>query len=369
MIPQNLSELDHFRDDPRVQFKEETVNGVAVVIPVYMIADSEFWTIPNARELRGHTYLKSTGDLIGVALHKFFNVGERTETLPGNINWGNINTIMDKLDGSMINPVVVGGSVRFKTKKSFSSDVAKEFEKWFFIHPYAKEWVNDIYELWRDERISPIFEFYHPDWQVVLNYGDKPQCWWVASRDIKGNYYQYFPFSRFHGMECRGTISTYEPPEKILETAKTKEGVEGWVLYDSTLNELYKIKTAWYLQQHRVRTQMRERDVAELAALERLDDVKSIVSAAGLDLSKIEVIEKSVSSDISFVRSEVENFVQVGQTLGLDIKGMALNFQNHLLKSLILRTFKGQPVSYVEYFLKNILKEKYSLKNVYNEKF
>ena len=51
-VPQNLSDLSNFRHDKRVQFKEENISGVDVVIPCYMIADSDFWKIPYATEMR-----------------------------------------------------------------------------------------------------------------------------------------------------------------------------------------------------------------------------------------------------------------------------------------------------------------------------
>ncbi len=372
MIPQNLKDLEHFRSDPRVQFKEETVAGIEVVIPCYMIADAEFWDIPFARELRGHTYRKDTGELIGAAFHKFFNIGEREDTQPHMIDWDSLQWPQEKVDGSMINAVVIDGEVFFKTKKSFYSDVAVTFTKWFWEHPKAQDWADDIKQL-SDVKIHPIFEFFHPDWQIVLNYGE-PKMWLLNARGREGMYLGVdYVDDRFDDMPRRETESTMNGND-ILEAAKVVEDFEGWVLFDQKKNELFKVKSQWYLKQHRVRTQMRERDVAEMAALEQLDDVKSLVSDAGLDLSKIEWIEKSVMVDITSIRTNVESCAELPTDLtkfGIEIgaKEMANAFKEHPYFGLIMTKFRGKEPNYVEYFLRNILKEKYTLKNVYNKKF
>lgn len=379
MIPQNLKDIEHFRSDPRVQFKEEIIGGVEVVIPCYMIADASFWDLPYARELRGHTYRKDTGELIGVAFHKFFNVGEREETQFDKINWNNVvDYTFDKMDGSMINAVVlfskdrITAEVFFKTKKSFYSDVALEFTKWFWEQPKADEWADGIVEL-AENGFSPIFEFFHPEWQIVINYGE-PHMWWLNTRYWdNGKYYDGITNNPLPDMP-KAPMEIWDVKADMADRQQTVEGVEGWIVYDHAKNELYKVKTKWYLQQHKVRTQMRERDVAELAALEKLDDVKSLVSDAGLDLSKIEVIEKSVSDDIGSIRRNVEFCVD--QTAWEEVRGrkitakeMADMYKNHVLFGIIMTKFRGKEPNYVDYFLRNILKVKYGLKNVYNEKF
>lgn len=365
MIPRNLTDLEHFRADPRVKFKEETVDGVEVIIPVYMIADAQFWDIPYARELRGHTYLKETGELVGVAFHKFFNVGEREETQQDKIDWEKISFATEKLDGSMINPVVINGKVWFKTKKSFYSDVAKTFTDWFWKQDKCLIWEKDIINIWYAFGASPIFEFFHPEWQIVLNYG-APKIWVLSTRSIQGNYINMTSFSSF--LKDMHKPNIFKELD-VLNLAKTIENEEGWVIYNHSINEFYKVKTQWYLKQHRVRTEMRERDVAEMAAQELLDDVKSLVSASGLDLSKIEKIEKSVSDDISKIRVEVEKQVDLGIGAMLDAKSMALKCKGSPYFGLIMRSFKGGEPDYKEYFIKYILKDNYKLNCVYNEKF
>jgi hypothetical protein len=157
--------------------------------------------------------------------------------------------------------------------------------------------------------------------------------------------------------------------ENMEHYQKTLEGVEGWVIkFKNGL--VCKAKTTWYLMQHRVRTEMRYRDVAELAALEKLDDVKALVTEAGLDLKLIEDVEEEVAHRIMAVRTEVDDVMKeiVCNSSLLTPKDVALAYKDHSLFYMIMKEFRGQEVDYVDYFLKNHLKE-FGLRCVYNEKF
>ncbi len=354
-LPENLKDLDHFRDDKMIQFKEENVGGVDVITPVYMISDNELWQKPYALELRGHVYRKDTGEMISAALPKFFNVGENAWTMRKDLPWDHIARIADKVDGSMITGVLIDGNVYVKTKKSFYSDVAIDAQK--FIDSDAGCYTRELFKEMLADNKSPVFEFMHPDWRIVLDYGNQPSMKYLGYRDMVTS-------------EWMPSIVQSEVPEGFVDNMEhyqqTLEGLEGWVIkFKSGL--VVKAKTVWYLMQHRVRTEMRYRDVAELAALEKLDDVKAMVTESGLDLKLIEDVEEEVAHRIMAVRTEVEEAVERVFALP-DVKSVALFYKEHRYFRMIMQAYRGQEVDYVDYFLKNILKE-FGLRNVYNQNF
>ena len=356
-LPMNLSDLDHFRSDKRVQFKEETVGGVVVVIPHYNIADSDFWKLPYAIEMRGHVYRKDTGELICASLPKFFNVGERSDTLRENLPWDDVYSVCDKIDGSLITGVLINGKLYAKTKKSFYSDVAILAQKYFDgLDSYTLDKIAEA----SNSGMSPVFEFWHPEWQIVLNYGDNPKLSYLGYRDMEDS--SWIPAAISMMVNKNEIISNLEHFQETLT------GIEGYVI---TFNDgrVVKAKTKDYLMQHRCRTEMRIRDIAELAALEKLDDVKSLVSESGLDLSLIEKIETDVSQMISNIRYEVETIANSGIERGFDAKTMSFKFKGHLYFGLIMLQYRGKDPDYVEWFLKNCLKKYFGLSNVYNSKF
>ena len=62
------------------------------------------------RELRGAVFDNTTGECISRRYHKFFNVGEREETLPENLDFSKPHVVLEKLDGSMVAPFIVPGT-------------------------------------------------------------------------------------------------------------------------------------------------------------------------------------------------------------------------------------------------------------------
>lgn len=356
-LPKNLSELDHFRSDPRVQFKEENVGGVDVVTPVYMIADAQFWKTPMALELRGHVFRKDTGELISAALPKFFNVGENDYTQRGDLPWDEVVSVADKVDGSMITFALIDDKVYAKTKKSFYSDVAIEAQK-YLDSPFMDEHELCFIKNMMRNSMSPIYEFWHPEWQIVLNYGDHTVLKYLGCRDLTDS--EWVP-----GMDqVKGAPNIIAALEHYQNTV---EDVEGIVVQFKD-GRVVKWKTKWYCMQHNVRTDMRTRDVAEMAALETLDDVKALVVESGMDLSKIETIEAEVSRIIGEVRMIVEMIVESAKKACPTAKDCAHIFRNDPYFMMIMRGYRGQEIDYAAHFLKYHLKS-FPLNCVYNEKF
>ena len=69
------------------------------------------------RECRGICFDKS-GKIIRRPFNKFFNVGQKEETLVQNMDWSIPHTVMDKRDGSMISAVHIGDSFIYGTRKA-----------------------------------------------------------------------------------------------------------------------------------------------------------------------------------------------------------------------------------------------------------
>jgi tRNA splicing ligase len=71
------------------------------------------------RELRGLT-ARDTEEIMVRGLHKFFNIGQLTETKLQALRKLQIDTITEKLDGQMICGVLVGTVVQFWSRERFT---------------------------------------------------------------------------------------------------------------------------------------------------------------------------------------------------------------------------------------------------------
>jgi RNA ligase len=116
------------------------------------------------RELRGIIF-DTEGCIMSRPFHKFFNVGEREETQPYLLDFSRDHTIMTKVDGSMLRPIIHKGKIRWGTKMGFS-EVAEFAETYIENHPKYTDFAT-----WcMSQSLTPIFEYVGPFNKVVLDY-------------------------------------------------------------------------------------------------------------------------------------------------------------------------------------------------------
>jgi T4 RnlA family RNA ligase len=363
-----LSDFDHLRNDKRVQFKKELVNGISFIIVNYQIADSNFWKIPLSKETRGHTFLEETGECVSLSLSKFFNLGENEETLPHNLPWNEDYEVTTKLDGSLITCILLeSGEIEFKTKKSFFSEVALLAK----ANVTSKVKALSLHCLLRNH--TPIFEFTSPENRVVISYGDKPKFTLLAIRDNEsGKFLPREDVEIISGMyqvdlvELHPLKSLGVEMKNLLEDMKSQKNFEGYVIHFLESDLFVKVKTPWYLLEHMVRTDLRFRDVAKLVIEEMIDDMKSRVSLAGLNLSPIEKIESQVVSELLSIEKTIEE--KVLENKGKTFKEAAESLKGFKYFSQVMSVLREKNVDIKDIWKKEFLKN-YSLVCVYNEKF
>src|SRR4051812_25344280 len=81
----------------------------------YNFAGADTFNEPIRRECRGIKF-DADGRIIGRPYHKFFNLGEKPETQSHVIDWSAGHVILEKLDGSMVHPALVGGEILWMTR-------------------------------------------------------------------------------------------------------------------------------------------------------------------------------------------------------------------------------------------------------------
>jgi RNA ligase len=361
MKPFNLASFNHLRSDPRVSFKQETIGDRDVVIVSYMIATEDFWKKEMALETRGPVFCVKTGVCLSRPFEKFFNVNEREETKLDRLDF-NMARVFEKRDGSMVVPVLIDGKVYFKTKKSFFSDVALEAQK------VADENLLKFSKFICENNLTPIFEFTHPNWQVVINYGPVPKFTLLAVRDnITGNYLDFDIIKKIATVFEVDYIDEVELDRgEILHEMKTRENFEGYVVLLPNQKRV-KFKTEWYLRNHRSTTKLRIRDVAEAVVDETVDDLKSSLSLDGKDLAPIEEIERQVVEEINQIRKNTEDLLEEIRLLP-SRKEAAMKFGKHENFKLAMKLYDGKEVDFAKVWKERRLKE-LPLVCVFNQNF
>lgn len=357
-----LSDFDHLRNDPRIKFKTELVDDQEFTIISYMIADPKLWQLPLALECRGITF-NAAGECVSRPFHKFFNIGEREDTQLNKLHLFNC-TVLEKRDGSMLVPVLINDKLFWKSKKSFYSDVAISAQK------TAPSAVQELAEGLLRDGLTPIFEFTHPEHQIVINYGDKPKFTLIAIRNIKTGEYLSAETQEIlcaaHGVDCIRRFQNSNVSHMIKELDRVVD-FEGYVIRHP--NGLWtKAKSNWYLINHRIMTELRERDIALAVADECVDDIKSAVVAQGLSVEPILDIEQRVIGQLEAIICASESLLRSIKAEPTQ-KDAALKYKNVNVFPLAMILYKDKEPNYVDFWKKHHLKVDYSLRVVYNQTF
>lgn len=350
-IDQLKEKVGHMKE---IRFVKQD-NGYTVVC--YMISDENTFHGKNAkwvRECRGITFYPN-GQIAARPMHKFFNIGECDETRAENLEWLNIISVNDKRDGSMLHPVLVNGETRFKSKKSFTSDVAK----------YANEFVqkNKGYIAFSEELLynnkTPIFEFTAPNSRIVINYGPKPQMKLLHIRDnFTGEYIpkeEYEGWIKFFDIDVIETISGN--PQELFKNLEVSKGIEGYIFQFANGN-MVKAKTSWYLELHHSVTFPTYRSLAEMVLNETIDDYKSYLTQVGASHNVVNKIEHQIVTELNEIEVEIEKLYELNKHL--ERKEVAITNKDHPYFSLLMQKYLGKEPDVKKFYTSNYLKERFS---------
>lgn len=368
---------EQLKDMKSVRFMEDTARGVTIVC--YMVDDPELWKHPLGLECRGAVFDSKTGKCLCRPFEKFFNFhemsGEQKQEIIREIDKNNSASckFTKKRDGSMLTPVLLpNGELDFKTKKSFDSDVAKLAKEYVATLPRFVEWCKD----WCVAGYTPIFEFTHPDSEIVISYGDKPTLTLLAVRSIATG--KYCPLTFSNGVECGVISNDHFESFNALEIAQDKfEGEEGWVLELVDLKSLnssrVKFKTQWYNDRHRL-LDLRERDVADAVIEDKIDDLRESMVAAGADLMRLYEIQQKVVTELTNLMDVSVNLLKQAKEKDDTQKGVALFVQDGHKEFLpiVMALYAGDE-SKAERNNKKLwertFREGYKLRSIVNSKF
>jgi RNA ligase len=349
----------------------------------YMISNDQTFDDKWARECRGIVFDRA-GKVVGRPLHKFFNVNERAETQVGAIDWSKVVRVMEKRDGSMIHTVrgdwTIGQihGVRIKSKKSFDSDIAKA--AWPHFVKY-ENFARVIAEM----DCTAIFEFTAPDARIVLYYSTPELRLLHIRNNLTGEYWdlqKLREISRLYEVPLVDEVKDFWALVRgasefskdalvrfqvdwLLEAAKTRENIEGWVIQFEN-GDMVKMKTDWYLARHKAMTFLRERDIARMIIEESIDDLKSLLVGEGVDIAEINALESKVLNDVKGIETSLKAFLEDGD-LALPRKDFAIKYKSKTtapMFGLLMQVYSGKEPDYKQFFMDHMWKQNYTLRQL-----
>jgi len=241
-------------DREQFHVNEHVLNGelVYLIIPKHIGAT---WTKEN-KVLRSSVW-DSNGDLISAGFPKFTNWGEKPEVFPlPNSLTG--STIVEKLDGSLLIVSKWKGHYILRTRGTIDAhQLDNGHELAIFEQTILPKLIaNDATDTWD---YSYLFEWTSPLQKIVLNYGETPEWRLVGGVEHKD-------YSLWHQVGLDNTAhdfgikrpETYKFPtiEDLLANVDQWVGKEGVCIYHNNGQSIHKVKSAWYLVRHHMKSEL-----------------------------------------------------------------------------------------------------------------
>ncbi|KAL6079687.1 hypothetical protein QOT17_000802 [Balamuthia mandrillaris] len=281
------------------------------------------------RECRGLIFSVETGEVIARRLHKFFNVGELEETEADRIDLTRPHVILEKMDGSLVSPFLTGGRLRFGTKSGVT-DLSVSLEENYLAKSKAP--YHDFSQEWMQRGYTPLFEWCCVAQQIVVAYPEDLLMLISIRHNRTGAYVPYKEMvasAQKWGIPVVSALKgTLEGIEKLIDTVKKSEGLEGYVLIFQDNGEMYKIKSEWYFERSKKQPGgalgSQEKDVWLLALENKLDDIAITIGPAQRE--RVERFAEELFLAVDRTAKRIEAVVEEARLKGIQGKPAFVRF-------------------------------------------
>lgn len=303
------------------------------------------------RECRGIKF-DNNGYILSRVYHKFFNLSERDETAIHNVDLTQEFDIFDKLDGSMIHPILIDRSIILCTKMG-NTDIALQAQ---FFAEQGKSYVHNCEETTRYMDFisdciklgkTPIFEWCSRKQRIVVDYGPQDHLILTAIRDnYTGEYVRYNTMMssalRFNVPCVRRWHGDFNGIHEFVKTIQQRENEEGYVIRFHN-GHMLKIKNFWYMQLHKTKELLTfEKDVWALILDDKHDDAKAFMDDA--EKNRIDSFAHDLYFGIEQTAKRLEEIVVTAKNNSHTKKSFALEIvptHSNNVKGLLFKIWDG----------------------------
>lgn len=228
---ENITDFDNYII-PRYTKKTLLFDG-RIVVYTYTTLKSDIFENPYMLECRGITFDTRSGRVLSRPIHKFFNVGENDMSSKKEFEellTTHEHIIINKLDGSMVSPLLLDGDIVFKMKKSV------------FDKSHLTDSIKEECKYYLERNICPIFEYIGPTNKIVVDYDDEKLILIAMRNLITGEYLSrnLLEQTNFEVVDCYSDL-------RVLD----RTDIEGVVVWFLDINRFFKLKTKWYITRHK----------------------------------------------------------------------------------------------------------------------
>jgi len=308
------------------------------------------------RECRGLIVSARTGKPLARSYHKFFNVGERDETLPEIISLDNPHIVMDKMDGSMVRAFIDDpGDLKWHSYPTRPmlwgtrlgvTETAK-YAMGFLAGTNIR--YDDFALKSIDDGYTPTFEWCSRKSQIVLDY-PTDRLVLTALRHI--NTGEYLSYEEMNERSAEYGVPVCElwnaPGTKSVNTLV--DNVRGITHSEGVVvrfvdGHMVKVKGDWYRRIHKTKENLIfEKNVLEMVIEGNYDDVIAWMTEA--DRARFMKFADALNAGILASARRLNAIVSEAKDKGLEKRDFAAEVMKHpvqIERGMLFSIWEGKP--------------------------
>lgn len=295
-------------------------NGHLYDIFNYRLASYTDFLLPSALECRGVMFeVDSVGnpiELKALPFFKFFNAFENPFVM--DLDFGTVESIYVKADGSLMSTYVEDGKLKLKSKGSISSEQAM-----FAMDILRQD--SEFYQALLKADIDGYtvnLEYMSPNHRIVLGYMDAHLKVLGARSRQDGKFVEYDTLLEMFGADKVIEKVVPSDPVEFCSNISSMTDIEGFVVWMAD-GRIVKIKCDWYLSLHHAKDSVNNpRRLFEAILDEGIDDLRSLFHTDLVAMKMIDEMQVKVDHVYNSMVKAVEEFYNKNKEL--DRKSFAL---------------------------------------------
>ena len=327
----------------------------------YRLASYTDFLKPYALMCRGHMFEIDVDSnplrMASFTMDKFFNNIENPMTM--DLNFSNVDLIMDKMDGSLISSYNSEHSVRLKSKTSLFSEQSQAAETALRSDSHGN--LNDFIDTMTVQNNYTVnMEYTAPNNHIVVRYKEARLTVLNVRNNDTSEYLKYSAVQELmHHYGCAEfLVKNYadlidDYPKFIESIYDMTDDLEGYVIMLPD-GMMVKQKTAKYAALHHLKSSVDSpKALFKVVVLEAQDDLRAEFADDAYITSRIDNMEKLVKNIYGDIAEHVERFYHNNKHL--DRKSYAILSQQETPKmffSLTMDWYLGNTPNYQEWLLK-----------------
>lgn len=342
--------LELMRSVCRFPVLEKKIPGTSYVVFNYVCSTPEMHNDPILQEGRGIVFNEETGVVVSRPYHKFYNVGEYDAVAIEKIDLSRPHVILEKLDGSMIHPVVEYTSDGFVKIVLFTragpSDVAKQAQEFLDKSPVLQYFIDFMTRAGN----TPVLEWCSRKNRVVIDHPIDRLV--LTAIRVKQTGY-YFPYSEMKEMalanqvDCVGTVGGCGlSVEEVMKHIAPQINTEGVVVRfeDGLSPQMVKIKAADYLRLHSSIDSLKSpKKMLQMVLSHTFDDLIPLITEE--DALRVSTFGTKITTSVRIFAQAMQAFVAHAQTGKVSRKDFAVEVKGCPQSGYLFKLFSIESLS------------------------